>query len=420
MAHPIVQAIRSGNVPAPAKLATARAAVPLPPEAMLEALVLLCQDAGADVRTAAVQSLRAFDPVRLKEVVAQEATAPDVLQYLCEWRHAAREVYEALALNPATPHAGIAALAQWTKDGALLELIAINQERMISHPALIDALIGNSAATPEAVRRAREVRIEFFEKELGAKRIAEERRVRAAAMSAALGLKHVEESLPELIDDDVSAEELSLAAPPTEAEAAQAGPEFAFALQQELKTAFEPTPAPTVPHTATQETEDEPEARILSEARRIADEMQAGGEEITPQRLTTMQLIARMSTKQRIQLALKGNREARNILKRDTNKGVILAVLGNPRITESEVEAISNMKTLPEEALRLIALNRQWARSYPIIHNLVRNPRTPVATSIGLIPRLFPKDLKALTTNRNVPDVIRKTALRLLNARAPS
>jgi hypothetical protein len=127
-----------------------------------------------------------------------------------------------------------------------------------------------------------------------------------------------------------------------------------------------------------------------------------------------------MNVKQRIQLALKGNREARNILKRDSNRVVILGVLGNPRITESEVEAISNMKTIPEEALRLISLNRLWSRNYAITHNLARNPRTPVAISIALVPRLLPKDLKALTTNRNVPDVVRKTAQRLLSVRTPS
>lgn len=405
MAHPIVQAIRSGNVPAPAKLAAARAAVPLPPDALLEALVALSGDGSEEIRTAALKSLREFDPARLREVIEQEATAPDVLGFFCEWPHATREVYEALTLNPATPHEAIGKLAKWTKEGGLLELIAVNQERMISHPALIDALIENKASTPEAVRRAREVRVEFFEKEIGAKRVAEERRIRAAAMSAALGLNRVEEALPDLIDDDLSAEDLSLAAPPTEAEAALAGPEFAFALQHELKHAAEPTGSSPLA------------AEALAEAARFVSEVQADGEEITEQRLTMMQLIARMNTKQRIQLALKGNREARNLLKRDTNKGVILGVLANPRITESEVEAISNMKTLPEDALRIIALNRQWSRNYIIIHNLVRNPRTPVATSIAFIPRLFPKDLKALTINRNVPDVIRKTAQRLLSTR---
>jgi hypothetical protein len=95
----------------------------------------------------------------------------------------------------------------------------------------------------------------------------------------------------------------------------------------------------------------------------------------------------------------------------------VVGVLHNPRITESEVEAIASMRGAPEEAMRVIGLNRAWTRSYPIIHHLVRNPRTPVATSLPLLNRLFPKDLKGLTGNRNVPEVIRKTAQRLLQAR---
>jgi hypothetical protein len=417
MAHPVIQAIRSGNVPGADKLAAARAAVPLPPDALLEALIVLSSDANDEVRTAAVNSLRDFDQARMREVVGQETATPDVLQFLCGWHLGSREVYEALTLNPATPAEGITSLAAWTRDGSLLELIAVNQERMIAHPPLIEAILGNKASTPEAARRAREVRIEFFEKELGAKRVAEERRVRAAAISAALGLDRVEESLPDLIDDDVNVEELSSATSLPDGAPSQAGPEFAFALHQELGKFAEalvtPVPAQAAPASAQSEAAE-------AEARRLADEMQTAGEDVDPQRLTMMQLIARMNVKQRIQLALKGNREARNILKRDSNRGVILGVLGNPRITESEVEAISNMKTLPEEALRLISLNRLWSRNYAITHNLARNPRTPVAISIALVPRLLPKDLKALTTNRNIPDVVRKTAQRLLSVRTPA
>jgi hypothetical protein len=347
------------------------------------------------------------------------------LQHLCTWRGGKREVYEALILNDATPDSGITELARWNKDAAVLELVAINQERMIRYPDIISALIDNKASTPEAVRRATEVRIEFFEKELGAKRIEEERRARAAAASAALGLRYVEESLVELIDDDISVQDLSLeSALGTEGDP-KIGPEFLKAIRDEVQRVQEAEPVVEAPVVAPPETASEAaseaapdvEAETQQVVNEILNQMKADGEEATAERLTIMQKIARMSTKARVQLALKGNREARNILRRDSSKSVILGVLGNPRITESEVEAISAMKTLPEEALRLIALNRQWIRSYPVVHNLVRNARTPVATSLPLLNRLFPKDLKALTGNRNVPDVLRKQADRLVKAK---
>ena len=412
MPSPVVTAIRSGAAPAPAKMAAARAALPLPPEDLLEVLVVLSQDADAELRSTATKSLSEFDPERMKQVVSLRATPPDVLQYLCSWRGGKPAIYEAMILNEATPDEGITELARWSKDASVLELIAINQERMIRYPDIINALIDNRASTPEAVRRATEVRIEFFEKELGAKRIGEERRARAAAASAALGLSYVEDALLDLIDEDIPAEDLKLERALATEDDPKMGPEFLKAIRDEVQR-VQDAPAPQA--TATAESPADAEAQqLVSE---IINQMKADGEEATPDRLTVMQIIARMSTKARVQLAIKGNREARNILRRDSNKTVILGVLGNPRITESEVEAISAMKTLPEEALRLIALNRQWIRSYPIAHNLVRNARTPIATSLPLLNRLFPKDLKAVTGNRNVPDVIRKQAARLVAAK---
>ncbi len=424
MSSPIVTAIRGGNAPAPAKMAAARAALPVPPEDMLEILVVLSQDEDAELRVTATKSLNEFDAERMKQVVSGKEMAHDVLQHLCTWRGGKREVYEALILNEATPDQGISELARWNKEGTVLELIAINQERMIRYPDIISALVENKASTPEAVRRATEVRIEFFEKELGAKRVVEERRARAASASAALGLRYVEEALVELLDDDIRVEDLSLEKAFGSEDDPKMGPEFLKTIRDEMQRVqaapepvkeapLTPTPVADAPIEFADDVDPETQ-QIVSE---ILNQMKADGEVATPERLTVMQKVARMSTKARVQLALKGNREARNILRRDSSKSVILGVLGNSRISESEVEAISAMKTLPEEALRLIALNRQWIRSYPIVHNLIRNARTPVATSLPLLNRLFPKDLKGVTGNRNIPDVLRKQAERLVKAK---
>jgi hypothetical protein len=91
----------------------------------------------------------------------------------------------------------------------------------------------------------------------------------------------------------------------------------------------------------------------------------------------------------------------------------------NPRITDHEVEAISSMRQIAEEVLRLIGTNRQWARSYPIIHNLARNPRTPMATAVHILPRIRTKDLKAIAQNRNVSEAVRRQAYRLSEMRTP-
>ena len=119
-----------------------------------------------------------------------------------------------------------------------------------------------------------------------------------------------------------------------------------------------------------------------------------------------------------MKLGMKGDREARSILIRDPIKVVAQAVISNPRITDQEVEAISAMRTVADDVLRLIAMNRNWARQYPIIHNLARNPRTPLPTAFSILGRLQTRDLKSLSQNRNVSEGVRRQALRLSSARS--
>jgi hypothetical protein len=124
-----------------------------------------------------------------------------------------------------------------------------------------------------------------------------------------------------------------------------------------------------------------------------------------------------MGMKDRVRLAMKGDREARNILIRDPNRIVAQAVIQNPRITEQEIEKIAAMRTAPEEVLRQISINRNFARNYNIIHNLVRNPRTPFANAVNILARLQIHDLISISKNRNVSDAVRRQAARLAAAR---
>jgi hypothetical protein len=75
------------------------------------------------------------------------------------------------------------------------------------------------------------------------------------------------------------------------------------------------------------------------------------------------------------------------------------------------------MRTAGEDIFRQIASSRQWSRSYSIVHNLVRNPRTPIGNSMTIMSRMQLKDLIGLSNNRNVSDAVRRHALRLANAR---
>lgn len=125
---------------------------------------------------------------------------------------------------------------------------------------------------------------------------------------------------------------------------------------------------------------------------------------------TTLQRIAALGVAQRMSLAMKGTREERSILIRDPNKIVAVAVLSSPKINDAEVEAIAKMGSISDEILRLIAHTRAWIKNYPVVLALTRNAKTPLAVSMNLLSRLNEKDLRMLSTDRNVPDVLRITA----------
>jgi hypothetical protein len=125
---------------------------------------------------------------------------------------------------------------------------------------------------------------------------------------------------------------------------------------------------------------------------------------------TTMQRIQAMNVAQRIAVAMKGSREERAILIRDSNKIVGVAVLSSPKLTDQEVETIAKMTSISDELLRIIAMTRAWIKNYPVVAALVRNPKTPVAIAMNLMPRLNERDLRLLSTDRNVAEILRTTA----------
>lgn len=126
--------------------------------------------------------------------------------------------------------------------------------------------------------------------------------------------------------------------------------------------------------------------------------------------LSTLQKIAALSVAQRIALAMKGSREERAVLIRDPNKIVGVAVLSSPKVTDTEVESIAKMATVSDELLRIIANTRAWVKNYGVVLALAKNPKTPVAVSMNLLPRLNERDIRLLAQDRNIPDALRIVA----------
>jgi hypothetical protein len=146
----------------------------------------------------------------------------------------------------------------------------------------------------------------------------------------------------------------------------------------------------------------------------IDTDPEAGVEDEDENSQSVLQRLAAMNVPQRLKRATKGTREERAILIRDPNKMIAIAVLSSPKLSSTEVESIARMASVSDEILRIIAMNRGWMKNYNIVWALTKNPKTPVALSLNLLVRLADKDLRTLSTDRNVPDILRITARKKL------
>jgi len=131
-------------------------------------------------------------------------------------------------------------------------------------------------------------------------------------------------------------------------------------------------------------------------------------------RLTLIQKVNRMNVVQKIKAALTGNLETRALLVRDSNKVISRAVAQSPKVSDTEAETYAAAKNVSEDVLRLLAGNRRFMKAYPVMKALVNNPRAPIDVTIPLVRRMNGRDLKELSQNHNIPDVIRNLAQKVI------
>jgi len=382
--------MKSGGAPPPIRLAAARGMLPLSNDEMLEALVALGSDDDEAVRKAAGETLDTLNPASFIELASNADAPPDVLGFLAIWPRSTKQLLEAVVFNRSTPDRALAFLAGRTNNSVIIETISLKQQSLIRTPEIIEAILANPARTSEAERRALEVRQEFFEKQFGAKMVADEFRVREEADAA---VRAAEEAARDTVAVSGLEDLIRLGL-------IEEGVDDSLVAEYEAEFGPFDDSAP------------EPEEQLDIE--RVMSEIAAEQDEpISSDRMPIFQQVALMSVKERVMLAIKGTREARMILIRDPNRIISAAVLRNPRISDQEIENIATLKSVPEDVLRQVGQSRAWTRSYIVIHNLVRNPRVPIATSLGLLNRIQTRDLRALSSNKNIPDVIRSTAHRM-------
>jgi hypothetical protein len=129
-----------------------------------------------------------------------------------------------------------------------------------------------------------------------------------------------------------------------------------------------------------------------------------------PKKQSITKRILNMSVSEKIKLATLGNKEARTLLLRDSNKLVCMAAATSPRITDGEILGLANSRTVSADVLRYVYSSREFLKTYSIKFSLVKNPKVPLPTALKLLYTLQEKDIKELARDRNVPQTVQSQA----------
>jgi len=395
---PILELIKKNAVPVNVMRSAARGALPLSADETLEVLVYMAQHPlfGQDAR----MTLAGWDAQSALEALSKDTAAPEVLLYYWQPENRRPVLMPTLIENPAIPENLLMELADTASRETVKMLLASARAR--NTPGVVEALLGNANLEPaeaqelqgvhsesEPVPQQTEPTLEEFEvvpDPESAAALEAFQREHAAAIAA-------EEGKPfELVDED----------PPVEA-----------ALQEPAASVVEEAgpeePAAVAPVSV-------PRAGVSPEG--VLGENLDEFEAAEQKKLTVMQRVSKLNVGQRIKLGFIGGKEERALLIRDTARLVQNAVLSSPKLTDAEAETFAGSKNLQENVFREIARQRRFLKLYPVVRNLVNNPRCPLDLSLTLVKTLHVYDLKSLRHNKNVPDTIRKVAAKLYTEKA--
>lgn len=360
---PLVATILGGTAPPNLRLAAARGALPLDRPDLFRLLVALSADPDEEIRTQACATLADWPHEEMESMARDPSVDPAVLSFLVTHPETGGSLLALVLSNPATPVGALGEAAR-SLTAERLDTFLLNQTLLIRHPDLLDAVLANPAATALHRARVEEIRRHFLTPE----------------ESAAPG------------------------APAPEAEPGPPSPTTAT-----VESA--PAPEPSAPEPAP------PEAAQPGGVHEPAAETPHDAPAAPPKKEGAFERVLKLNPIEKIALAHKGSKEERSLLIRDANRSVQEAVINSPKISEREVEEIARMKNVSEEVLRRITMRRDWMRSYAIVLGLATNSKTPPGISTNLLPRLTRQDLKLITTDRNVPELVRRMARKNLEAR---
>ncbi|HEX7706371.1 MAG TPA: hypothetical protein VF701_07940 [Thermoanaerobaculia bacterium] len=106
--------------------------------------------------------------------------------------------------------------------------------------------------------------------------------------------------------------------------------------------------------------------------------------------------VRRLSQIEKIFLAVKADRTERSLLLQDNDPRVLLSLLRNPRLTVDEVARLAKSSFLTFQIAEVIMKTSQWMASLDVRLGLIRNPKTPQAFALRILPSLPDSEVRAI------------------------
>lgn len=333
------------------------------PGEMVALLVVFAASERPTVKEAAEKTLAALPEPLLAGALGSDlpAAAIDVLAQTYATRI---DVLDRLLSMPRTAPETVEKLARSGSE-EVTELVAVNEDRLLKHPQIIELLYLNKRTRMSTADRLIDLAVRNGITLSGI----------AAFKEAALAIQDelIPMATPELSPDDLLFQETS---------------ELAEELQKESA--------------------DEEDTHV---------ETDEGVEVLKDKFLPLYQRIANMTVSQKIRRAMLGSKEERMLLVRDTNRLVAAAVVRSPMMQENEAALISRNRNVSEDVLRILGTTPEWSKSYSVKKNLVENAKTPIMISQKLVPHLREYDLKQLAKSKNITGAVKEAARRHLDRR---
>ncbi|HYH01223.1 MAG TPA: hypothetical protein VD837_19005 [Terriglobales bacterium] len=365
----MIDLIRQSAVPPTLMRSAARGSLSLPPAEMVEILVYLTKHPLFGDQ--AQLTLAGWDERSAIEIATDPSTSTEVLDYLSAPANLREALLPALLENASVPESRVVELAQTAS--AQRARVMLASKRVRRSAAVLETLASNSNVDSAWIAQASE-----------------------------LVPSVVAQSCPEAPEDDVL------------------GIEIANYLREHADEvrAAEGQPYQLLGWTAEEQAEIEGSGSLKPNASApAAVSATVAAAKPERERQSPVQKIAKLTVGERVQLAMKGNKDERFILVRDGVRVVCNAVLESPKLTDSEVETFAAMKNVQESVLRGIAAKRKFMKNYSVMRILTANPRCPIDVSVPLLGHLLTQDLKHLSSNKNVPETVRKISYKLFRDR---